>query len=73
MTAKPILVAAMALVLSGCVLPQKISQTEQDAARYRAEESEKAAYEKCTADSMPGTMQHLACRMSAEKSATPAK
>ena len=60
-----------ALILCGCVAPQKIKQTEQDAARYSVEESEKAAYEKCTDEAMPGTLQHFACRMSAEKA--PAK
>jgi len=59
--------AAMTLLLSGCASPQKIKKTEQDAARYRVEESEKAAYDQCTEQALPGTLQHFACRMSAEK------
>ena len=67
MTAKPIIGAMVALILCGCALPGKIKQTEQDAARYRSEESERAAYDKCTAQAMPGTLQHFACSMSTEK------
>lgn len=70
---RPGIAAAMMLLLSGCASPQKIKQTEQDAARYRAEESEKAAYDQCTEQAMPGTLQHFACRMSAEKSVGPVK
>jgi hypothetical protein len=73
MTAKPILIVVVMLALCGCVAPQKIQQTEQDAARYRVQEGEKAAYDKCTAEAMPGTMEHFACRMSAEKNTGPAK
>jgi len=67
------LVAVMTLFLPGCVTPQKIKQEQQDEARYIGEKSEKAAYDKCTDEAMPGTLQHFACRMSAEKSAPPAK
>jgi hypothetical protein len=67
------LAAGVALILGGCVTPQKIKQAEQDKARYDQESRERAAYDQCTQQSMPGTLQHFACRMSAEKSATPAK
>ena len=60
--------AGMTFLLTGCASPQKIKQAEQDAARYRVEESEKAAYDHCTEQALPGTLQHFACRMSAEKS-----
>ena len=73
MIAKPLLGAAAALILCGCVTPQRIKQEQQDQARYSAEKSERAAYNKCTNEAMPGTLQHFACRLSAKQSAAPAK
>jgi hypothetical protein len=74
MRAKPILCFGLAgLLLSGCGLPQKVQQTIRDKQIYDQESREKSAYDRCNQDSMPGTMQHFACRLSAEKSAAPAK
>ena len=42
-------------------------------ARYDQEAREKSAYDQCTAEALPGTLQHFACRLSAEQSAAPAK
>jgi starvation-inducible outer membrane lipoprotein len=73
MSAKRILTVCLALVLCGCVTPAKIKQAQQDQARYDQEAKEKSAYDQCTAESLPGTLQHFACRLSAEQSAAPAK
>ena len=62
----------LALMLCACTLPQKIDRLGKDKARYDQQQSERAANERCNADSMPGTMQHFACRM-AEQGKTPAK
>jgi starvation-inducible outer membrane lipoprotein len=73
MSAKPILTVCVALILCGCVTPAKIKQAQEDKARYDQESKERAAYDQCTQQAMPGTLQHFACRMSAEQSAAPAK
>jgi len=65
--------ACLTLVLFGCVTPAKIKQAEQDKAIYDQESKEKSAYDQCTDQSMPGTLQHFACRLSAEQNAGPAK
>jgi hypothetical protein len=58
---------ALALCLSACVAPQKISKARQDKARFDLQQDESAVNERCNRDSMPGTVQHFACRMSAGK------
>jgi hypothetical protein len=63
----------LTLALCGCVTPAKIKQAEQDKAIYDQQSKEKAAYDQCTDQSMPGTLQHFACRLSAERSAVPSK
>jgi hypothetical protein len=56
-----------ALLLCSCVPPQKISQEKADAAHYRAELKERDAGKKCDALADPGSPQHLACMLEAEK------
>jgi hypothetical protein len=56
----------LVLILPACVAPQKISKTQQDKARFDQEQSERSANENCNQDAMPGTPQHLACRLSSE-------
>jgi hypothetical protein len=77
MSSKPNLragvIACLAIILCGCATPAKIKQAEQDKALYDQESREKAAYDQCTDQSMPGTLQHFACRLSAEQSVAPAK
>jgi hypothetical protein len=56
----------LALILSACVAPQKISKTQQDRARFDQQQSERSANENCNQNAVPGTPQHLACRLSSE-------
>jgi starvation-inducible outer membrane lipoprotein len=52
-----------ALLLSACVSPQKIEKTESDAAAYKAARQAREADQQCSQTALPGTPQHLACRL----------
>jgi hypothetical protein len=65
---------ASLLLLTGCITPQKVNQVRQDAAVYRAQESERDAYDRCSQTAIPGSMEHMACMAALTKAAgTPAK
>ena len=68
MSLRRILPAALLLLLAGCALPQTIRKTEQDKARLDQQQNERDVNAQCNQGAMPGTVQHMACRMSAEKS-----
>lgn len=53
-----------ALLLSGCVSPQKLQKTQTDAAQFDAALQARRSNEQCSETAMPGTIQHLSCRMS---------
>ena len=55
--------AVCALLLSGCVSPQKIQKTQADAAQYDAQLQARRSNEECSQTAMPGTPEHLACRL----------
>lgn len=57
------LVAAWGLILCGCVSPQKIQQEGADQARLNAELKERESADKCTEAAMPGTPEHMECRL----------
>lgn len=57
----------LALTLCACVAPRKITQLQQDKARYDQQQSERAVNDRCNEEAMPGTPQHFACRMSGAK------
>ena len=56
---------AGSLLLAACVPVQKIKQEEADQAKLHVERQERDAYDKCTQTLMPGSTEHLACRMGA--------
>jgi outer membrane murein-binding lipoprotein Lpp len=55
--------AVCGLMLCGCVAPQKIQKTQADAAEVQAQSKARADYEQCSQTAMPGTPEHLACRL----------
>ena len=57
------LALGLMLGLCACTMPQKINLLRQDKARFDRQQDERAAYERCSRDAMPGTTQHMACRM----------
>jgi starvation-inducible outer membrane lipoprotein len=56
---------ACALLLCGCApsLPQKLKQVQQDQQTYSAAARERATADQCSQTSIPGTTEHLACRL----------
>jgi hypothetical protein len=54
---------ASALVLSACVNPQKLKQEDADQSRLNAELRERESADKCTNAIMPGTPEHMECRL----------
>jgi hypothetical protein len=57
---------ACVLLLSGCVPHQKLQQEQVDAARYRAQLGERESSQQCSEVAMPGTTEHLVCRLGAK-------
>lgn len=60
---RAVLALGLMLGLCACALPQKINQLRQDKALFDRQQDEKAAYDRCSRDALPGTTQHMACRM----------
>jgi hypothetical protein len=61
-------------LLTGCAIPQKINQVQQDVKVYRAQQDERDAYDRCTQSTLPGSMEHMECMAALAKgNATPAK
>ena len=56
-------VVAITLLLAGCVSPQKIEKTQEDAQTFAAERQARDANQQCSETAMPGTVEHLACRL----------
>ena len=54
---------AAALLVCGCVSPQKIQKTGADQARLNAELKERESAGKCSEAAMPGTVEHMECRL----------
>jgi starvation-inducible outer membrane lipoprotein len=54
---------ACALLLSACVNPQKLQQGRADVAKFQAQRQEQDSNAQCSQTAMPGTPQHLACRL----------
>jgi outer membrane murein-binding lipoprotein Lpp len=61
--------AALILCLAGCVSPQKIDKTRADMDTFNAERQARDANQQCSETAMPGTVEHLACRMAKTKGA----
>ena len=57
------LLAACALLLCDCVSPQKIQKEGADQARLNAELQERESADKCSNAIMPGTAEHMECRL----------
>ena len=57
------LLAACALLLCVCVSPQKIQKEGADQARLNAELQERESADKCSNAIMPGTPEHMECRL----------
>jgi hypothetical protein len=55
--------AAAALLLAGCVNPQKLERGKADVAKFEAQRQERASEAQCDETAMPGTPEHLACRL----------
>lgn len=53
------------LALCACAVPQKLDQLKLDKACFDQQEDERSAYAGCNQSAMPGTTQHLTCRMAA--------
>jgi hypothetical protein len=51
------------LLLAGCVSPDKVQKTRADAAQFDAELQARRSNEQCSQTAMPGTPEHLACRL----------
>jgi starvation-inducible outer membrane lipoprotein len=60
---RPVLFIGLALILSGCVAPKKIQQERADQAMFGAQLRDREANDRCSETAMPGTPQHLACRL----------
>ncbi len=67
------LVAAGAFFLCGCVSPQKIQKEGADQARLNAELKERESAEKCSEAAMPGTPEHMECRLGIAAAPPPAQ
>lgn len=65
------LLAACALLLCGCVSPQKIQKEGADQARLNAELQERKSADKCSNAIMPGTPEHMECRLGIAGSGAP--
>lgn len=63
MTLRSIFLVTGAFLLCACVPAQKLSQEQGDQARLNAQLQERAADEKCSQAAMPGTPEHMACRL----------
>lgn len=61
---------ALAVLLAACVPAERLRQEQVDQARLTAQRQEHDSNEKCSQIAMPGTPEHLACRLGA---AQPAK
>jgi hypothetical protein len=58
------LVIFAALLLSGCVSPQKVEMARADYATFNQQRQQRAIQERCVdGGAMPGTTASLACRM----------
>ena len=61
-------ILASLLVLSGCVSPQKVQKTRDDAAAYTAARHERDVAQHCIdPGAMPGTEADLECRLGLSK------
>jgi hypothetical protein len=54
---------ACVLLLAACVPAQKLQKEQADEARYKTERQERESSDKCTAADMPGTLEHMECRL----------
>ena len=66
------LLAACAFLLCGCVSPQKIQKEGADQARLNPELQERESADKCTNAAMPGTPEHMECRLGIAGGGAPA-
>ncbi|HWC63331.1 MAG TPA: hypothetical protein VG501_06900 [Rhizomicrobium sp.] len=57
------LLVVLLIVLAGCVDPRKIEKTQADAAAFNAQRQARDANEQCSQTAMPGTVEHLNCRL----------
>ncbi len=55
------------LLLCGCVSPQNLTREQADAVHYRTEIQERDVRQKCDQAGDPGSPQHMACMLEAEK------
>jgi outer membrane biogenesis lipoprotein LolB len=56
------LLAMTALLLSGCISPQKVKDTEQSYKTFEQQKQALDANQRCTdAGAVPGSMEHLEC------------
>ena len=63
-------IVAGLLILSGCVSPQKVQKTRDDAAAYAAARHERDVAQHCIDQgAMPGTEADLECRLGLSKPA----
>jgi outer membrane murein-binding lipoprotein Lpp len=56
-------VVACGLLLAGCVAPQKLQKVQADAAQYDTALQARKSNAQCSQMAMPGTPEHLACRL----------
>jgi hypothetical protein len=68
MVRAPLFIAVF-FMLAGCVEPQKVEKARADAAAFQAERQAREATRQCSETAMPGTTEHLACRLAKTKSA----
>ena len=57
--------AALSLALCACVPAARLKQDQADQARFNAQLQERDRNEKCSQTAMPGTPEHMACRLGA--------
>jgi outer membrane murein-binding lipoprotein Lpp len=63
MTISQVMRLGCALLLAGCVSPEKVQKTRMDAAQFDAELQARKSNAQCSETAMPGTPEHLACRL----------
>jgi hypothetical protein len=62
------LLIVLLFVLAGCVDPRKVEKTQADAATFNAQRQARDANQECSQTAMPGTVEHLNCRLAKTKS-----
>jgi hypothetical protein len=64
---RSVLVIAVLAPLAGCISPQKIEKTRADATTFAVERQARDANQQCSETAMPGTVEHLTCRLAKTK------